>query len=309
MRIRAIDTFRGLSIVLMVFFTMLFRLSNRLPDILMHNVKDSLHIGDFVLPMFLFASGMSIVFFARKRQKLKRSTYILDVIERFGKLALIAVILSPFSAAEFFGMDEVMLSALLFLPSLFLIRYSEKVIACVALAVFLFYLGLQNAAMLPDFTQHYLGGYPAAVFYLPVMLCGVIAGKRINEIEKLLAVLLPVTVLFLLVVPPCKACATPSFMLLSVVFSLAVYLVVRGMENRHLQYLGQKPIRYWVLMFAVLIVPVTFYAAATESPFPLPLSWIEALVITMACMPVLYLISRAIDSVQEKKSYFNYHAG
>ncbi len=79
MRIRSIDVFRGISILLMVFFTLILRLSDSLPVLIIHNVRESIHLGDFVLPMFLFASGISLVFFAKKRKKLK--SHVLDILK------------------------------------------------------------------------------------------------------------------------------------------------------------------------------------------------------------------------------------
>jgi len=178
MRIHSIDVFRGISILLMVFFTLILRLSDSLPDLIVHNVRESLHIGDFVLPMFLFASGISLVFFMKKRKDLE--TTILDIVGRFGKFVMISLFISSFSAGELFGMDELMLSAVLFLPVVLLIRFSDKVLAGVGIGVFTLYFALQAFALLPDFALHYLGGYPAAIFYLPVMLAGAIVGKNLD---------------------------------------------------------------------------------------------------------------------------------
>ncbi|MBU1165779.1 DUF1624 domain-containing protein, partial [Candidatus Micrarchaeota archaeon] len=158
MRIREIDIFRGVTIVLMVFFSIICRLSRSLPDALIHNIPNSLHTGDLVLPMFLFASGMSIVFFAEKHGKRGKKEYVLDIIERFGMLAGIAILLSVFSGGGFFEMDELMLSAILFLVSILLVGFSEIMIFAVMLLVFLIYFVLQNFSLLPDFSLHYLGG-------------------------------------------------------------------------------------------------------------------------------------------------------
>ena len=65
-RNRAIDAHRGLAILGMVFFSLTIRLSADLPGPLKHNVRNSLHIGDLVLPMFLFASGLSLAYFLEK---------------------------------------------------------------------------------------------------------------------------------------------------------------------------------------------------------------------------------------------------
>jgi hypothetical protein len=307
MRVRAIDVFRGLSIVLMVFFSIICRLSDSLPGPLEHNVENSLHVGDFVLPMFLFASGMSLVFYARKRKK-KKSGYMLDILERFGKLVGIAILLSPFSAGGWFEMDEVMLSALLFIPTIILLGFSEVFIFAAALFVFLLYLALQSMHLLPDFTAHYLGGYAAAVFYLPVMLGGVLAAKKIDEIEKLLVIAVLVSFILLVVVPPYKMEATPSFMALSVAFSLAVFAIVKNVNSGFLEYLGRKPFRYWVLMFVVLIVPIVFYAIFTGSSIPLGFGWGTVLAVTIASLFLLYLISVGMDFLasefKEKYSQF-----
>ena len=183
MRIPSIDLFRGLAIALMVFFTISYWTSANLPEFLKHNEADSLHIGDFVLPMFLFASGMSLVFFHEKRKGKKG--YWLDAIERFGKLVIISAILSIFSAGAFLGMDEVMLSALLFLASLLLLQLPEAYLVSVSLAIPTAYaLITAYTGLLPGFGSAYLGGYPAAIFYLPVMLTGVMVGRRVESGEE-----------------------------------------------------------------------------------------------------------------------------
>lgn len=301
MRIRAIDTFRGLSIVLMVFFSLLARLSNELPDVLVHNRSFSLHLGDFVLPMFLFASGMSLVYFVKKRKKGTKQAYTLDIIERFGKLVIISFFLTPFSAGEFLGMDEVMLNAVLFIPAVILIGFSEMTIAAVGVGILVAYLSLQQLMLLPDFSGHYLGGYPAAVFYLPVMLAGIIAGKRMDKTGKLLLGAVVVALLLLALTPPYKMSASPSFMMLSVVFSLAVFAISRNLKIGQLDYLGRNPIRYWVLMFVVFIIPLTFYVAYTgEEPPKFSLDWMTALVLSVISTILLYFVSKIINLLQDR---------
>jgi len=296
MRIPAIDLFRGVSIALMVFFTLINRLGgDSLPDILLHNVPGSLHLGDFVLPMFLFASGMSLVFFHENRKKKKGMNYALDVVERCGKLALPWVFISLFSSGEFLGMDELMLNILLFIPALILVRFDEKIIAMAALAICVLYLSLYWTNALPDFTAHYLGGYPAAVFYLPVMLAGVIAGRRVERTESML---LPATItaaLLVFLVPPWKMSASPSFMAISVLLSLATFYAVRNLRENHLEYLGMKPLRYWILMFVLLGIPLTYYMAFRGENALTGIGWPATLAISALCIPLLYVASRALD--------------
>ena len=291
MRIRGIDLFRGLSIVLMVFFSIIVRLSDKLPDVLEHNI-DTLHFGDFVLPMFLFASGMSLVFYAKKREGTK---YILDIVERFGKLLLISFFLTPFTVGTFLGMDEVMLSLVLFIPTLFLIRYSDKVIAAAGVLIFLLYFGLSSMNLLPDFSNYYLGGYDGALFYLPVMLGGAIAGKNIERVEKLVVPSVLLTAVLLLIIPPYKMVVSPSFMALSVSFSLVVYLLIRNLDIRPIEYLGKRPLYYWIMMWFVLLIPLMFVFIGEE--LPLGFEWQQAVVVALAAMIVLYYTERGFSYI------------
>jgi predicted acyltransferase len=295
MRVREIDTFRGLSILLMVFFTMIFRLSRELPDFILHNMRNSVHLGDFVLPMFLFASGMSIVFFVRKRENKKPGIFTMDVAGRFGKLAMIAFFLSPFSAGEALGMDEVMLSALLFIPSVALARTNVRTIAAVMVVVLASYFVLAAAEALPDFTEHYLGGYESAVFYLPVMLAGVVAGKMLDRTKELMIAFLAVAVVLMFVVPPYKMSLSPSFMMLSAAVSLMVFEVSKKNRCERMEYLGRKPIRYWVLMFILMVIPLSMYEVYADTSIPLGLGAEAAFSITLLLLPAIYIVSRGID--------------
>jgi len=292
MRIHSIDVFRGISILLMVFFTLILRLSDSLPDLIVHNVRESLHIGDFVLPMFLFASGISLVFFMKKRKDLE--TTILDIVGRFGKFVMISLFISSFSAGELFGMDELMLSAVLFLPVVLLIRFSDKVLAGVGIGVFTLYFALQAFALLPDFALHYLGGYPAAIFYLPVMLAGAIVGKNLDKLKEMFVISVAISIVLLAIIPPYKMAVSPSFMALSVSVSLLAFILVQKIRNGAIEYLGKKPIRYWVLMFAILIVPLDFYIISTGED-RVSLWWFDAVLASLIAMVVLFAASKAID--------------
>lgn len=302
MRLPQIDLFRGLCICLMVFFTLSYWLSANIPDILKHNESGSLHLGDFVLPMFLFASGMSLVFFQEKREGKKRSEYWLDVIERFGKLAIISIALSFFSAGSLFGMDEVMLSALLFLATMLLLQLPEIYMVSISLAIPSAYaLITAYTGLLPDFGAAYLGGYPAAIFYLPVMLTGVMMGRRLGtgKTSWIAIAAMAGYLVYALVVPPYKDIASPSFMALSIVVSIAVFEAVKGFRNRYLEYLGTKPIRYWVLMFVIILIPLAFLSVGsrTKMPFSGVPAWLGVLY-GLISIAGLYIISRALDRIR-----------
>jgi len=320
-RVRSIDAFRGLGIMLMVLFTLMARLSFP-PDQLQHNVPDSVHIGDFVLPMFLFASGMSLVFFRRKREGKDAGAYALDVAERFGALVLVSFLLSPFSAGSPFGMDEVMLNALLFLPCALMLALPDAALAAVMAAVAALYLGLASLHALPDFSAAYLGGYPAAVFWLPVMLGGVLAGRRVAEGRQyaaLIAVFAIAAVALAALVPPWKMSASPSFMAFAMTVSLLFYYIIDRSVKRAgwkdgegagpVEHAGMKPIRYWVLMFVLVAIPVDFYSLFARTGEPLGADWRVAALFSLLCLPLLCLASECIDRLPPLAGLFGGNAG
>jgi len=188
---------------------------------------------------------------------------------------------------------------LLFIPSLALVRFDEKIIAAFALAPIIAYLALFYALSLPDFSGHYLGGFGAAPFYLPIMLAGVITGKRIDDTGALLplsAIAVIIAIILALLVPPYKALASPSFMALSIFASLALFSLLRKVESEPLEYLGRDPLRFWILMFLALIIPLGFYFFMTKTD-NLGLDWPAALALSAGAVLALYALSKAIDCV------------
>ncbi|MFN7991402.1 MAG: hypothetical protein U0R44_04570 [Candidatus Micrarchaeia archaeon] len=293
-RVAGIDRFRGFSIVLMVFFTMTGVLSDRLPDPLRHNLAGSVHAGDFVLPLFLFASGMSLVHYVRKRG-LKKD-FPLDVAERTGFYIMIWIFISPLSAGAILQMDELVLSIILSLLLIVLLTQTEMVLAGAGILVISSYLVLGQSGMLPDFSAYYLGGFPAAIFYLPVMIGGALAAMNEKRIGSIAAASLALTGLLMIAVPPYKLLASPSFMTLSVAVSCMIYLAIRNIPIPAIEYLGRKPIRYWVFMFVAVLAPLVFYARATEEVLPMDWEWPAAVAGSCAVLIILYAISVVFDS-------------
>ncbi len=317
-RNQAIDAFRGLSIVAMVFFTLTLKLSSDLPELLRHNVKGSLHLGDFVLPMFLFASGMSIAYFMRNREGVGNKDLAVDVAKRFSLLAMVGLALSPISTRGTFEMDEVMLSALLFPICVILSKLNWVVSMSVMAFITLLYLAVMNPAwsgieLASAFEGHYLGGYAAAPFYLPLMLAGLIIGRSFitdkkNSYQEVQVMILLVTALFLLslmFVPIDKLAVSPSFMMLSILFCcLVLYVVSKIMPHigglGELRYLGHKPLRYWILMYIFFIAPIILIANTTGTGNQLDLPWGMALLLSVCAALVLWMISQAIDIVDNR---------
>jgi len=318
-RNRSIDTFRGLSIVLMVFFTATLKLSRELPDPIRHNSSGAVHFGDFVLPMFLFASGLSLAYYLNKRTRGGREAtgidvFHRDVLTRFGKLAAVGIILSPWSTRGFLQMDEVMLSGLLFLACVVLYRLDWKPLMGMIFFINLSYLGLSELDWTGVFKDYYLGGYYAALYYLPVMLSGLIVGKNIIShgywspengiIVILTAIMFAVSWSYLSID---KLSATPSFMMLSILLCLVLFGIIERVvgalgEGGELEYLGRRPIMYWIIMYAGFIIALKIWDTYSDSRLPLDLSWHIA-VLSSVCLAVgLWLISKLYDQIGLKKT-------
>ena len=233
-RNHSIDAYRGFAIIGMIFFTITLRLSDDLPELLRHNVWGSVHLGDFILPMFLFASGLSLAYYFQKKQSVTKKVFVQSVLHRFFTLALVGVSLSFFSAYDFLEMDEVMLSALLFIVCVVLYRFNWKIILGIVLVIDFSYVVLMYLNYETIFIGHYLGGYPAAIYYLPVMLIGLVIGKGLN-LEGLwcrcnlrtMAMIFVFFLIFSVITPFNKMSASPSFMMRmsSSISSMAVILL------------------------------------------------------------------------------------
>lgn len=302
----SIDTFRGVAIIAMVFFTLTLKLSNDLPEIIRHNSYDSLHIGDFVLPMFLFASGLSIAYFIKKKESMKKREYKVDILRRFIRLVIIACILSPFSANGLFEMDEVMLSAILFIFCILLLKLNMKILIGIIFSINISYILLKEYYGTSIFEGYYLGGYPAALYYFPVMLIGFMIGKELITIQvfcKKNWIIISIIVLFFFIswifIPIKKLEATPSFMMLSVLFSFSIFVfvdkIVKKRRFKEIEYLGKKPIRYWMMMYIIFIIPAHFYIESNNKGFPLDIQWQFGIFISFGLMILLWGISKVID--------------
>jgi predicted acyltransferase len=311
-RDHSIDAFRGLAIILMVFFTVTLKLSEDLPEVLRHNVRGSLHLGDFVLPMFLFASGLSLVFFLKKYGNKGKKDILKIVNGRFAKLALVGISLSYFSANGFLEMDEVMLSAILFLICILLSKLDWKVLLSIIFAIDISYIILILMGLTNIFKDHYLGGYPAAFFYIPIMLFGLILGKGMIK-ENLWSlsnkISIGMAILFFLLtwvfIPIDKLEATSSYVMLSILFSILIFIIFNKIiQNKkvqknqlilQLEFLGRTPLRYWLMMYIVVIIPLKVYVEINNMHFPLSVPWLIGIGISLGLIILLWMISKIIE--------------
>jgi len=304
-----IDAFRGIAIIGMVFFTVTTRLSSNLPDLLRHNVWGSVHLGDFILPMFLFASGLSLAYYLNKKNNEKQKELVKNVFVRFFKLAIVGVSLSIFSAYGFLEMDEVMLSAILYLMCVAISKFDWKIIMILIFLINLSYIVLIQYNFDTFFVGHYLGGYPAALYYLPIMLVGLIIGKGIisdgmwcktNKI--VITIIFFFFLFFIIFIPLNKMIATPSFMMLSLLFSLLIFSMIQmSISNifliKKFEYFGRKPFRYWIMMYIIFLIPVWFYVEFFKIISQVQLQWYFSVVVSIALMAIFWRISLLIDYI------------
>lgn len=308
-----IDTFRGLAIIGMVFFTLTRRLSSNLPDILCHNVWASIHLGDFILPMFLFASGLSLAYFLYKKKEQPSKKTIWDVFKRFLKLAIVGISLSIFSAYGFLEMDEVMLSAILFLLSVGLSKINWRIIPGIIFIIFFSYFALIHYNLESIFIGHYLGGYPAAFYYFPIMLIGLYIGKGIisdglwcTRNQIIISMIFIYFIFFSIFIPFNKMTVTPPFILLSILFSFAIFSMIDFISNsniffKRLEYIGKTPLRYWLMMYLFFLVPLLFYIEFFNISSPLDIQWYFSILISLILIIILWRLSYLIDYVNISK--------
>ncbi|MDO8554128.1 MAG: heparan-alpha-glucosaminide N-acetyltransferase domain-containing protein [Candidatus Micrarchaeota archaeon] len=302
-RNRTLDQLKGFAILGMVFFSILLRITKELPDFLTHNVAGAVHMGDFVLSIFVFASGISTAFFMSKR--IKNSTLVLDIIERFAMLAGISIMLSLFSSGAFFGMDEVMLIALMFILSSLFFYFSSYLNVIVSVLLTFVYYILVSKFGVAIFDSAYIGGYNGALFYLPLSLAGLVIGKGLvkndkSSFKEVFVSSLAIFLITLLIFSIDKMRVSPSFIQLSAVFGVLCYAAFDRVKrvsklSSILEYLGRNSLRYWILMFTLFLIPVSLYEIQM---FSIKIfDWSTAILVSFLLLVLFVLISFAIDKL------------
>jgi hypothetical protein len=303
-RDRQLDLLRGIAVMGMFFFSFVLTLSDKLPSVLEHNVPGRLLPGDFVLSLFLFSSGVSIALLRARYLSLWNRELWSKIAKRLCMMVGASLIITPFSVGSFMGMDEVMLNAVLTIPAVVLaglgLVANCGVVALIAIA----YEFLPRVGLELPVTSVYLGGYAGAVFFLPVMIAGVLVCHewRDRALPHTLAWAGILTLSWCLVGAPDKLSLTPSFMALSCVTSaLVLYLLGRfHVTNSWLEYCGQHSLRMWVLMF-VLLGPIRLYGEVSLHVRRLPLEWWQAVGIAVGWMGISFVVSKRLDRISAEK--------
>ncbi len=304
MRDRALDLFRGLTIVQMFLYSLVTILSRDLPLVLRHNWFGRNYWGDFVLPFFLFASGMSVVHFQRKLSVMGARSWLLSAGHKILYLLFASAFITPFSAQRLFDMDEFMLAATLLVPALALSFVPLAFWGATVAAITGWYLLARELGRLPNFTEHYLGGYPAAPFFFIVVIIGMYFGRFPERITvRSAAALYAMTLLLMYFVAPWKMSASPSFMFLAAATSLLVFLMVKssGASVPFLEYLGSHPARFWIMMF-YFYIPLKSYLVTVHHAGVFGMHWSFGVLGSMACLGLAVVVSRGADLAERALS-------
>lgn len=284
----------------MFFYSVVGTLSRDLPPLLEHNIPGKLRLGDFVLSLFLFSSGMSLAILRRRYDTLWRLTLWTSTIKRLSLMLFASAFITPFSTGRFGGMDEVMLNAILTVPTLLLASAGTLTNTAVIIFIALIYYVLPLLGMTTFPSVQYLGGYKGAIFFLPVLAAGTLVSHSWREraLRHTCVWALMTAGMWTLLGTPDKMLLTPSFMALSCcVSTLTLYALGRfSICNTWMEYCGRHSLRMWCLMF-VLIGPARLYAETNLHARQLTLGSGEAVIIAMLWMMMSYAMSRGWDKL------------
>ena len=94
--------------------------------------------------------------------------------------------------------------------------------------------------------------------------------------------------------------------MLSILFSFLVFVLIEKITTtlpsfKKLENLGKKPLRYWLIMYVVFLIPLWFYIEFYNLTFPLNLDWYIAILISIILMIIFYMLSILIEHIAVSK--------
>lgn len=305
MRDRQLDLLRGFSVLGMFFFSLILFFCDHLPLILIHNSPGHMLPGDFVLTTFLFVSGVSISILRSRYSSPWSPALWKKVGARLCVMVAVSCVVTPFSVGSFLGMDEIMLNAVLTPPTVIIAGASPTILYGIILAVGIWYSCATFLGAPFISPEQYLGGYRAALLFLPIMIGGILIQKRAaGSLRGDFILWSAITAVSLVVWGlPDKMGVNPTFMAFSCVVSIGILAILRAGRITHdwIEYCGQHSLRMWFLMF-VLLGPLRLFAEMKTKRWQLSLEWYQAVALAIGWMIVCYWISRLIDLLPTKKS-------
>lgn len=298
-RDRQLDMLRGIAVMGMFFYSVVATFSQKLPPLLEHNIPGKLRLGDFVLSLFLFSSGMSLAILRSRYDTPWRTPLWRSIARRLSVMLVASTFITPFSSGTIGGMDEVMLNATLTIPTLLIASSGINNVALLFACLSLLYYALPSLGVTVVSPETYLGGYRGAIFFLPVLGAGALLSHSWRNRALRHAAAWGVVAIILCVIfgAPDKLRLTPSFMALSCSMSaLTLYVLGRfSITNNCIEHCGRYSLRMWCLMF-VLLAPARLYAETILHTHQIPREAWEAVLIALTWMGICYGLSLGWDT-------------
>lgn len=299
-----LDLFKGVSVLLMILFTLGNFLSPG-SKLFSHNIFGYIYPGDFILGLFVFASGASTIYFNTNREKEKRLTIYLDLFERFLKLFLVSFLATPLISGTY-ALDEVLINAIVFS----VVFITIDLFSIFSLYLLIFILIILYFALLPDLysffgPQFYLGGYPSIIFYL---ICGAFGALfshcfsfDLSSKIRYFFFLFSLSIISLFFIPM-KLISSPSYMILSALFATILYLFLNlfflPFKNnfilKNLIYLGSKSLRVWLMMIFLFLLPALIYTNFVSRVY---FDEFSSSLISLFFLLIVFYISLLIDDL------------
>jgi hypothetical protein len=66
---------------------------------------------------------------------------------------------------------------------------------------------------------------------------------------------------------------------------------------KKLESIGRRPLRYWLMMYIVFLIPLWFYVEYSKQTLPLNISWYSGILISFGVLISLYFISHIIEYI------------
>ncbi len=270
-----------------------------------HNIFGYIYPGDFVLGLFVFASGASVTYFRSKRQKEKKLTTYLDIFERVLKLFLVSFLATPLIAGTY-ALDEILVNAIVFSIIFLFVDFlsSFSLYFLISFLVLLYFLFIPQIYLLFG-PQFYLGGYFSVVFYL---ICGsfgaLFSGSLNSNFSSKISyffflISLSLISLFFL---PMKLISSPTYMILSALFATILYLILDRifffLQNnfliKNLIYLGSKSLRIWLMMIFLFLLPASIYTSFISTVY---FDEVTSSIFAFFFLLIVFYISLLIDDL------------
>jgi predicted acyltransferase len=303
----SLDYFRGIVVLLFVFFNLLgtFTKLENIPFVLRHNQTNVLLPVDLIASAFAFIIGASLLFSFRKRFERFNFDVLLAYSKRFILLILLGFLLDgifyngPFTFVLRWGVLQSLGVAGL-LAMLFLVFDDNRTRVLSAVILTLAYQ-LAHGDNLAFGNENLLihGGFAGGLGYGIVAVFGLIAADVIDskrsKVLLLGAALFCVSFVANISIPFDKWTVSSSYVLISSGIAMLIWCAIEEIEksikSRPLEILGKNSLTIWVLQYVLVWYPLAFM------PLWGKFSLLESTALSLLIILAFYMI---VGKLQEK---------